>query len=935
MGVSAITLAILKTAGSHPAGVIVLATAMFIIVPVAWTAFLAHILFNTLGSADLFEEEEEPENYFKICVLTCVGGILSCLGCGSHREEEEPSTEYTVVLTLPKAMDEDHENDKAQKKAPLKVQGPAPTSFNPAIWKHGGGGKIVSMQPQWANDTASHEGPHFKYCQALSAGDVWKMRVEEGDRDALWVGFCGELFEPAMLSETFQCTAMVGLGHGSTAIYSGLSLDGQKHTCKFHLKPYLVTTTPFDIALRCNPDSNMPQIQFNGDIWRDFAPEGGVALKAGPLFPLMALGKTDRVSSFCIEKDGHEKGKQVLSGDADGDGNFDFSCEFTSHLFVEEGRGVTVVSIPDGGCFGKRCLLTGLAGLKAGDLITAVGSDSTLSLSTVEGLEALCQTHVDSTSGSVELTLHHDSCRRRCGPTWRDPPQPGCRYRVEGFYSRCDGVYECEEHKHGNLVVASFVNKENQVRISWNPDKKKWFARCITSHTLFASLRAKSKATWLDELESRRWQEKDMGRASVTVKREIAVAGDGPRRLSAWGSTAVAGFGSGSGSGSNSDGALHSDKGGCLEGMDMDILDDSVYSIVHHEQFDLNEDQSLRAAFDIFDDDRSGYLNKEEFRSVMTMSATHGAHVLDNNEFELLFAQVDTDGSSSICFDEYLQWAKARESSNDTSSQPPKRLPPLLTANSLAATSDGFDFSDGSDEQQRHSARDSDDEDEEEAKRCCLLVCCGMICSGLVRWLGRYLEVAEAGEWLVEGPLNLGLGDYFGSFRFTGRVYWVYLQLKLFFLAVAIVFLPPVPEVQAGIFLLSEIIHLLSVLWVMPFVNWFNHLATVVSSVLAILLYVGFVAGGLAGEASRYSSIYVFVHMAILAQALLTQMWPLLMILAQIFEWVLMALDGTELLGGGDEGPSESVLTLQRATNRLKQTRMFASTKVEAFDQSN
>jgi hypothetical protein len=57
--------------------------------------------------------------------------------------------------------------------------------------------------------------------------------------------------------------------------------------------------------------------------------------------------------------------------------------------------------------------------------------------------------------------------------------------------------------------------------------------------------------------------------------------------------------------------------------------------------------------------------------------------------------------------------------------------------------------------------------------------------------------------------------------------------------------------------------------------------------------------------------------MAILARALLTQLWPILVILAQVFTAILSALDMAELLGGGDEGPSESAVTLQRAANRL------------------
>ena len=119
-------------------------------------------------------------------------------------------------------------------------------------------------------------------------------------------------------------------------------------------------------------------------------------------------------------------------------------------------------------------------------------------------------------------------------------------------------------------------------------------------------------------------------------------------------------------------------------------------------------------------------------------------------------------------------------------------------------------------------------------------------------------------------------------------------------------------------FLFCEILHLLSVLWVMPFINFWNHCAAVISSVLSIFLFSGFVGFGSAADPSTYSSLYVFVMLAILAQALLTQMWPILVIIAQLFSFLIFALDMSELLGGADEGPSESAVTLQRAAGRLK-----------------
>jgi hypothetical protein len=68
---------------------------------------------------------------------------------------------------------------------------------------------------------------------------------------------------------------------------------------------------------------------------------------------------------------------------------------------------------------------------------------------------------------------------------------------------------------------------------------------------------------------------------------------------------------------------------------------------------------ALRKAFDIFDTDGSGELDKAEFRAVMTMSQEDGDDqdvALSEGEFELMFAQVDTDGTGSISFEEYLAW---------------------------------------------------------------------------------------------------------------------------------------------------------------------------------------------------------------------------------------------------------------------------------------
>ena len=53
---------------------------------------------------------------------------------------------------------------------------------------------------------------------------------------------------------------------------------------------------PFDLALRCEALSNVPQIQFNDDgVWHDFAGprKPRVALIAGPWFPYLRLMGAD------------------------------------------------------------------------------------------------------------------------------------------------------------------------------------------------------------------------------------------------------------------------------------------------------------------------------------------------------------------------------------------------------------------------------------------------------------------------------------------------------------------------------------------------------------------------------------------------------------------------------------------------------------------
>ena len=66
----------------------------------------------------------------------------------------------------------------------------------------------------------------------------------------------------------------------------------------------------------------------------------------------------------------------------------------------------------------------------------------------------------------------------------------------------------------------------------------------------------------------------------------------------------------------------------------------------------------MKKAFDVFDTDNSGGLDKEEFRNIMSMQTNAKVDsTLTDAEFETLFEKVDSDGSGVVSFDEYFVWA--------------------------------------------------------------------------------------------------------------------------------------------------------------------------------------------------------------------------------------------------------------------------------------
>jgi hypothetical protein len=131
---------------------------------------------------------------------------------------------------------------------------------------------------------------YFKHSRPLQSADVLKMRVEVGK--AVLVGLCGEQYDPSKYLETINSTAVVSLFDGTAIIGSDMSLDGHGYLHPDRQTVH-IPETPFDVALRSEAGSNVPQIQFNDDdVWHDFAP-GRVALKAGPWFPHVVLWSTD------------------------------------------------------------------------------------------------------------------------------------------------------------------------------------------------------------------------------------------------------------------------------------------------------------------------------------------------------------------------------------------------------------------------------------------------------------------------------------------------------------------------------------------------------------------------------------------------------------------------------------------------------------------
>ena len=130
-------------------------------------------------------------------------------------------------------------------------------ALEPGGWSHNEGGEIIEGRPQSNGSFA-----YFTHTRSLQPKDVWRTRVEVGGN--VVVGFATEQYNVEKHGETAESTAWVLLSGGMTRIFPDISEDGQEHVHPDHLRPH-IPEAPFDLAVRCEPISNVPQIQFNDD----------------------------------------------------------------------------------------------------------------------------------------------------------------------------------------------------------------------------------------------------------------------------------------------------------------------------------------------------------------------------------------------------------------------------------------------------------------------------------------------------------------------------------------------------------------------------------------------------------------------------------------------------------------------------------------------
>jgi hypothetical protein len=205
----------------------------------------------------------------------------------------------------------------------------------------------------------------------------------------------------------------------------------------------------------------------------------------------------------------------------------------------------------------------------------------------------------------------------------------------------------------------------------------------------------------------------------------------------------------------------------------------------------------------------------------------------------------------------------------------------------------------------------AEEEEEEEEGRPCSLFCCVASCCATILMCMESVthDHNETGEWGIEGPLNFIFGDYFGPYRYNGRLYWVAVQAKLIAVSFGMILLQPVPFLQFSFLLLLECCQLFLIVLLVPHLCYSDLVNSVVTSCFAIALYTGVVGSVWLSSVSDatpsgFSSIFVYLHMFSLLHQLIIQLLPLFSMFLHVAEAV-MFLQGTkddalELAAGAD-----------------------------------
>ena len=192
---------------------------------------------------------------------------------------------------LAEALDEKLEEDLRTVSVPLDAAG----------WQKSPMGETVDGEQQCMGGAA-----YFKHSQTLASGSVWRTRVSHAQGGDVTIGFAGETLNVKNYVKTFRDSAYVHLGSGTTFIRRLMSENGRLHCHQTHLQHEIPKTTPYEVALRCELGSNVPQIQFNNDgTWHDFAPMSAQKVRAGLVpgarYPYLMLNQSARLSDHIME----------------------------------------------------------------------------------------------------------------------------------------------------------------------------------------------------------------------------------------------------------------------------------------------------------------------------------------------------------------------------------------------------------------------------------------------------------------------------------------------------------------------------------------------------------------------------------------------------------------------------------------------------------